>query len=246
MTGYFEACKEFKFKNGGGDVRQGPSLAIRVFGVGTLNGHRKIGRSGAVRGDRLVAIGDTGTFMATYLLANHNELSIIRDGKLSPTAEPTLKWPKPQLRAMTALASGGLVSAASDTSDGLLGAIGAIDNLARASNCGFELDLNDNLLPSVVLTASRHCAIDPWNIFFAWGDWAVAATIPAADFDRFKQVCEQERIQWRPLGVATAFARKISARRDGRIPEQIKALRNENFSSMGFNAGLKGHLDYIL
>jgi thiamine-monophosphate kinase len=112
MTGYFEACKEFKFKNGGGDVRQGPSLAIRVFGVGTLNGHRKIGRSGAVRGDRLVAIGDTGTFMATYLLANHNELSIIRDGKLSPTAEPTLKWPKPQLRAMTALASSDLVSAA--------------------------------------------------------------------------------------------------------------------------------------
>jgi thiamine-monophosphate kinase len=66
MRGYFAAMVEFGFRNGGGDIRQGPVLAARVFGAGTLVGARRVGRGGARAGDRLVVIGPPGSFMAHW------------------------------------------------------------------------------------------------------------------------------------------------------------------------------------
>jgi thiamine-monophosphate kinase len=243
LSGYFSACSAFGFSNGGGDVRHGPVLSIRVFGAGQCHHPYKVGRAGARSDERLVAIGPCGVFMATYLLALHQHQGAIVEGLLTPKAAETLRYPKPQLRQMSTLMKCGVLSSSSDTSDGL---IGAIDNLSRSSGCGFNLELNDSLLSSEVKAAASAHNVNAWNIFSSWGDWAVVATVSSKNSKVFEELCAQHAIEWTPLGYATADKGKVTATvNDGKICE-IAIIRNENFVSRGFNAGLKGHLDYML
>lgn len=242
MEGYFKALNAFGFRNGGGDLRHGPELAARVFGVGTLGGVRRIGRSGARPGDRLVVVGPAGSFMSRYLLAAEAE----RGGSVFPAATPDddpLRFPRPQLQAMRILAEHDLVLSASDTSDGLLGAIG---NIGRASRCGFALELHDDLLaPEVRSAAAIPRVASPWNLFFTWGDWSVAAVVGQERVAEFERICEQHVLDWRPLGWVTAEAGALDAVFNHR-DYSVTPIRNENFIDHGFNAGLQGHLDYVL
>lgn len=243
MQGYFRAMSTFGFRNGGGDLRHGPSLLARVFGVGVVEHERRIGRSGATPGDHLVVIGPAGSFMANFLLAMKAEEAGSREPK--PEASPELlRFPRPQLRAMQILARHDLIVASSDTSDGL---IGAVDNIASASQCGFHLTLDDaHLTPEVRAAAESYEVASPWNIFFAWGDWSIAAVIPAGRLTDFTAVCETNQIEWRVLGNATSDNRLTAQDHDSGKLFDLANVRNENFVSRGFNAGLSGHLDYIL
>jgi thiamine-monophosphate kinase len=86
----------------------------------------------------------------------------------------------------------------------------------------------------------------PWNIFFAWGDWSVAAIVRADRMDVFVDVCRSEGIEWRRLGHAKADP-GITAELNGNDQVfNVHVIRNESFVSHGFNAGLSGHLDFIL
>ncbi len=242
IGGYFKACSAFGFKNGGGDVRHGPKLVARVFGAGVCRHGQRTGRSGVKPGDRLALIGPGGVFMATYLLARHGDPGTVQDGRLLAQASEILRRPRPQLKAMQHLVSAGVVTAASDTSDGL---IGALDNLRRRSGTGLHLYLNHDLLSPTVVAAARAHGVDPWNVFVAWGDWSVAIAIPADKAEQFAELCDTHQIQHSMLGVATPEP-NIVACVDGGQPKRLTLIRNENFVSQGFNAGLAGHLDYIL
>jgi thiamine-monophosphate kinase len=242
MQGYFRACAQFGFQNGGGDIRQGQSLIARVFGVGLVE-HRKIGRGTAKPGDVLVSIGPTGQVMSTYLLALVGNSSVYADGTLTCKATEILRFPQPRLREMEQLGSAHLITAASDTSDGLLG---AIDNISRRSGLGFELELRPELLPEYVNQAAHHAKLDsPWNLFFCWGDWSIAATVSPKDIEQFRGLCLSEGIEFAVLGHMTSSGPATA--RIGRARALIlNILRNENFTSRGYNEGLSGHLEYIL
>ena len=244
IRGYFRACAEFGFRNGGGDLRCGRDLAIRVAAVGICRHGVDIGRSGAKGGDELMVVGSTGRFMGTYLLASKGWTQ--QGGPVAGLAKRTeeiLRFPRPQLDEMAALAEAGLVVAASDTSDGLLG---AIDNLARASGCGFELVLHDDMLPEVVREAAASAAVQPWNVYFAWGDWAVAVVVRSRDVDSFRAVCSERQIQWTALGRATTGKGGVVARLDGGTSRRMEIVRNENFVAKSFSGGVDAHLEYLL
>lgn len=243
MLGYFRALKTFGFRNGGGDLRHGPNLLARVFGVGTVEHTGRIGRRGAAPADHLVVIGPAGLFMANFLLAMKAEADGIETSAFTDSPE-LLRFPRPQLDAMQLLARHGLIAAASDTSDGL---IGAVHNIVRGSRCGFHLELHESLLAPEVRVAADLVEVDsPWNIFFAWGDWSVAAVVPAGRFSEFEDICKVHSFEYRYLGQAIEGDR-ITATKDGcQSCLELTIVRNENFVSRGFNAGLRGHLDYIL
>jgi thiamine-monophosphate kinase len=132
--------------------------------------------------------------------------------------------------------------AASDTSDGLLG---AIDNIARGSGCGFALELDDALLADEVREAAASPAVaSPWNLFFAWGDWSVAAVVGEDSIEAFEH-CREERIDWRPLGWAVPEPGALTASLHGQR-HAVTLVRNENFPVRSFNAGIEEHLDYVL
>lgn len=243
MHGYFRALSAFGFSNGGGDLRHGPSLHARVFGVGIVEHGRRIGRSGAKPGDHLVVIGPAGLFMATFILALSAEKEGL-EGATSGAAVEAMRFPRPQLEAMRVLATRQLISAASDTSDGL---IGAIENIAIGSGCGFHLCLDDGHLAKEVTEAANAYEVhSPWNLFFAWGDWSIAAVVPAGRLAEFDDVCQANGFESRHLGEAVTeeslTAQMVAS--DGKFA--LKVIRNENFVSRGFNAGIDGHLDYIL
>lgn len=242
IGGYFAACTAFGFRNGGGDVRHGPKLVARVFGAGQCKHGQRIGRGGMKPGDQLALIGAGGLFMATYLLALHADCETVTDGRLLPVAEEILRHPRPQLTAMRQLVNAGVISAASDTSDGLLG---ALDNLRRASSTGLMLEFRQEMLSPSVLRAAHAHRVDPWNVFIAWGDWSVAVAIPADRLQLFADVCMEHQIEHCMLGEAVEGMDVLSSV-DKAPPKQVTIIRNENFVTRGFNAGLASHLEYIL
>ena len=243
LEGYFRACSEFGFKNGGGDLRQGPELAMRVFATGTCPHPYKIGRDKAVVGNVLYVIGPAGQFMANYLIA---ESILENNAELPQAIEDILRFPRPQLKAMEILARYGLIVAASDTSDGLLG---AINNIAKKSQCNFHLTLSEKMLTPEVKQAAEVKNIDPWNLFFAWGDWSVAVAVCSEDKSKFEQVCHDNGIIYEQLGIVTEHKeekeKKTATIDDGPL-RGLTILRNENFTKQGFNAGLGNHLAHLL
>lgn len=243
LGGAFRACAEFGFANGGGDIRHGPRLEMRTFGAGTAPGRSRLGRSGAAPDDDLVLVGPAGEVMASFLLARSGAPEVVRDGQLLPDTETVLRFPRPRIEAMALLAERGLLSATSDTSDGV---VGAILNIAKASHCGFELELAADMLPDLVRRAAGASGYDPWNIYFAWGDWSVLATIPPTRLEEFAAACATERIAWTKLGRVSGARGTIRARVEGLGPYAVTPLRNENFTNLGFNAGLEPHLRHLL
>jgi thiamine-monophosphate kinase len=243
LGGYFCACTTFGFKNGGGDVRHGPKLAARVFGAGIRQHGRRLGRDGVSPGDHIAIVGPAGDFMATYLLAKHGDPATIDLGQLKPAAAEVLRRPRPQLEAMQRLAAAGAVTAASDTSDGL---IGAVENLCRSSNIGVQFNLRREIIPTSVSRAAELHGVDPWNLFMAWGDWSVVVAVPPNQIHPFEETCQEHGIRRCMMGIATTHAREMTATLDDGGLVRVSAIRNENFVSHGFNADLDDHLAFIL
>lgn len=237
VEGYFRASSTFGFQTLGGDLRQGSTLSARVFGVGNVTHGRRIGRTGARPGDHLVLLGDAGEFIAAFLHGERLGVSTLDAASLE-----RLRFPRPQSREMQALAAHGLVVAASDSSDGVLG---AIENIAKRSACAFELVLQDELISVTVMEEAKARELDPWNLFFFWGDWSVAAVIPKHMFMTFEHVTADANVRWLPLGQAIEGPPRIDAIVGG-VPRSVRPLRNENFVPRSFNAGVRSHVEEML
>lgn len=237
VTGLFRAYKELGFRNAGGDIRHGPTLAARITGVGLIEHAHAVGRDKASIGDRFVLIGRPGRFMAAYLLAR-----VYGSASLSKSQLDWLRFPRPMLSEMALLCQQGLIRSASDSSDGVLG---AIDNICRRSGCGLELELDRSLFGEDIIAAAEAYGCDPWNVFFCWGDWSVVAVVPEALFAKFNRVASEARILFTPLGRVVAKDEGAHAVIDAKR-RALAIVRNENFLSRGFNAGIAGHLEYML
>lgn len=235
VHGFFEAVSFYGFRNGGGDVRQSDRLKLHVFGAGHISGSQKIGRSGASPGDLVVLLGDAGSVMASYLLAKNGI-------ELSSEDLSRLRFPKPQFRQMISLTEESLIVACSDTSDGL---IGAMDNICKESRCGISLNLSHDFLKENVVQAAILEKLDPWNIFFCWGDWSLVSIVKKENYSKFESVCSAKDIDYQLLGSTTDAIGKIEAHLSSKL-QTVKKVRNENFIEHGFNSNFEGHLDYML
>ncbi|MEA3015344.1 MAG: thiamine-monophosphate kinase [Sphingomonadales bacterium] len=102
------------------------------------------------------------------------------------------------------------------------------------------------MLSDLVKGAAEATGYNVWNIYFAWGDWSVAATVPSGRVAEFAEICAGQSIEWVTLGTATEEVRHLEAQLRGGEARRLNILRNENFVSRGFNAGLQGHLQYLL
>jgi len=238
VDGYFSACAAHGFKTAGGDLRQGSSLVARVFGVGLVEHRRRIGRTGAAVGDHLVLLGPAGAFISAFLKAERLGARSLAELELE-----RLRFPRAQGECMQLFAAHDLIVAASDSSDGVLG---AIENIAKRSLCAFELHLESaSHLSPELSDEARIRGVDPWNLFFFWGDWSITAVIPQALFARFESVAAETRCSWLPLGRVVDGGSSIAGIVDGRRVS-IRPLRNENFLPRSFNAGVRAHVEEML
>ena len=75
------------------------------------------------------------------------------------------------------------ITAASDNSDGILGSLW---NISEKSKCAFMLNLDNIVLPQYILEFAAKNEINPWNLFFFWGDWQVIITLNPTSLKKFK------------------------------------------------------------
>jgi thiamine-monophosphate kinase len=237
MDGFLSACAEFGFGCVGGDVREAAELRMTVFGVGVVEHGARVGRSGMRVGDHLVLLGKAGAFIASYLAA-------LRTGHLEPdsTDSNNLRFPRVQLDPMAELCKAGLITAASDSSDGVMG---ALENLVVASNRRIQLELDRSMISAATLREAEAAALDPWNLFFFWGDWSVVACVPDDRWERFEALSDSRGFEHIELGRVIPGKVDILATVDGSLAK-VNPVRNESFRGTSFNAGIPEHVERML
>jgi thiamine-monophosphate kinase len=226
FDGMADACLAMGIPNGGGNIREAPRFECHGTAIGGLINALEITRHGACAGDDLYLIGPTGLFVSIYLKARRSGLSSLSDQELNVLVKPL-----PQTKSMVALANAGAVSAATDNSDGVLGAFW---NIAERSQVGIDVFLDPRLIPPYVAETAEIEGLDPWNLFFYWGDWQQLVAVPAISSDTFLTLAKASGTE--VIHVGRAFASTpILMGISSTERRQLSVLRNENFRSYSYN-----------
>jgi thiamine-monophosphate kinase len=237
FLGMASACTDIGIANAGGNVRAAPRFESHGTAIGIVPRNQKITRSGCRPGDRIFIIGHCGQFITAYFRARKLGIE-----KLSDREKTSLVRPQPQLRAMNILREAGVVRAASDNSDGVLGAIW---NIAERSECAVELNLDRSFIPDHVAAAAITEGVNPWNLMFFWGDWQVIVAVPFDRLSRFEQLVMRNRIAALPIGQALMGSTAIYGRLNGKR-RPMRLLRQENFTATSYNTNVDEQLKYML
>jgi len=236
--GISSACKHFKIMLSGGNIRAGRFFSSHGTAIGLLDkSNINITRKNCNVDDVLVSIGENGAFISYYLKGKElgfNSLNIAEKEKLIK--------PDSQIRAMRILSQNGLLTSASDNSDGILG---SFMNICERSNCGFLIDFDNIKIPNYINTISKRLGLNPWNLFFSWGDWQIIATVHYEKLSSFKKLSQDNDIKYTILGRATSDPLHISGILDNK-PVSLNCIRNENFKQHSYNNNILNHVDYLL
>lgn len=237
FDGMAAACHEFAIPNLGGNIRAAPHFECHGTAFGLVEHEHPLTRSGCRPGDIIVAVGECGRFISAYLQAKQNGL-----GNIAEDEQERLLKPRPRLIEMATLHQANVLTASSDNSDGVLGAIW---NIAERSACGVELELGaDSISPSVHKVAQEN-KLNPLNLALCWGDWQVIVAIAKNSLQTFMKVATDHKIEYTLLGKAVEGLPKLYGKLDGRrIP--LKVLRNENFAETSYNKNVHDHLVRML
>jgi thiamine-monophosphate kinase len=237
FLGMAEACETFGVLNAGGNIRSADSFSACGTAVGVIRSGSQIRRGGCKPEDLIVCVGTCGAFSSAYIRAKAIGLRCASDHDRT-----CLLRPKPRIQEMRILRDAGVVSAASDNSDGVLG---TLSNIAEASKCAIHLTLSDDSIPPDVRSIALEYGYDPWNLFFCWGDWQVVAAISSTKLAEFSDLARKHTIPFIPLGRAVAGAPAIYAVTDG-LTRPVRVLRNESFSQSSFTRDPEAQLNRML
>ena len=237
FSGFAEFCRAFSILSAGGNIREGRKFACHSTAIGVLPKGSVRGRSGCEPGDVIVCVGACGEFISAFLKAQQSGIS-----HLPRETRSILLRPKPQLEEMLALNRLGLFSAASDNSDGL---IGSLWNIAEASRCAIDFHMREEIIPRDVNEAANISDLNPWNLMVCWGDWAVIASVPAREYDRFVEEATSRRIRYLEIGRARQGDTAIYGIYENRR-RLLRVLRNEAFRMRSFANRPKGHIRDML
>jgi thiamine-monophosphate kinase len=239
---YFEgmdaACLAFGLRNAGGNIRVAPRFACHGTAMGVIPDACRITRNDCQANDYLVSIGKCGYFMSCYLKAQR--LGSI--GLLSESERSAILTPKPQLYAMNILRKYGILSSATDNSDGVLGSAW---NIAERSNVAFEIDFTESNFPRYVVEEALLHSVDPRNLFLFWGDWQIIATVKKSCIQQFNKIIASEGIEASIIGNARTGPPALFGSEGGAC-RPLRLLRNENFVDRSFNENPVSHVDYLL
>ena len=186
FEGMEEASGRHGIANGGGNIREASTFSCHATVLGTVPKGIRLRRNGARPGDFLVAVGECGQFAAAYVKAKQCGIDV-----LTPEEEACISRPFARIAEMQILCNKGLANAASDNSDGVLGALW---NIAEASDCSIEVDMAPEAIPESVAEAASEFGYNPWNFMFFWGDWQVIAAVSSDRSDEFWTTTKKHRI----------------------------------------------------
>lgn len=237
FDGVADACEAFGMRNAGGNINQGERFTCHGTAVGTVEAGKKIRRSGCPPEAFIVSIGECGLFAAAYLQALRRGLE-----GLDPLLYERLIRPQPRVREMLALAKDGLIVAASDCSDGL---VGTLWNISEASNCQIIVEIDESKIPDVVRDEARMANLDPWNLMFFWGDWQIVVAVLKERWTQFQTLALNEGIPYVILGHSEAGNAALFADCKGKRT-RLRLLRNEGFSAIDYDTADAQNINFLL
>lgn len=225
FAGIRSACKRFDMSLAGGNVAQGAVFSAHGFAVGEVQSGSAIRRVGCTPGDALVLIGDGGLFMSAFLTVDLQGWHA-----LTPDQHRSLMRPIPKVSVMQSLRERGLVRAASDDSDGVLGAIW---NVVSASGVAGEILADKIEWPLHVQQAAKLAGVDQRAIFFAWGDWQVVAAVNSQDVADVETICRAHNVGMFEIGRAVDGPPHLTWISHGKS-QAVTIVRNEAFTSSAY------------
>ncbi len=168
MAGFMQETSDASSILLGGDVSGSESIVISVTALGTVVTGAAITRSGARAGDIVGICGRSG--MAA------GGLRVLQRGLRSPRAlVDAFRVPEIDYSAGVRAAEGGATSMI-DVSDGL---VADLENIARESGVGIEIDTEKIVVPAELVSTAAAFGADPMAWILAGGDdHAFVATFP--------------------------------------------------------------------
>lgn len=229
VSGVAAACARFNLEHLGGNLREAAEFACHSTVVGETGGFPLLSRQGCRVDDVIVVLGPCGEFAAAYLLARRYGMD-----RLEEAAKLRLTRPLPLVGGMGALRDRGvLINAATDNSDGLLGAVW---NLAERSACRMVLEVEEWELSSRVRVAAEKLGVEPLRLALMWGDWNVVVAVSPSQYEPLKAACNDTAIESLRIGRVTAGEPGL-VRLVGDDLRETRVLRNEAFAPWNYSTG---------
>jgi thiamine-monophosphate kinase len=224
----------------GGNITDGEDFRCQAAVTGKVTGSRPpFSRHGAGVGDRLVAIGQSGSFWAGVLaLTNNYSVKSVSNAELVDA----MVRPVPQVEAGAELHRLGKVHACTDASDGLYY---AMYSLTVGQGLGFRVEASTIDYPDIVLEVAALAGIHPFRLVLGFGDMQLVAAVPDADLERVEAVADACGQHILTLGVVTDTGRLEMT--DNGIPHEMANFDNERLTSGSqFTAGLASYRKRLL
>ena len=173
--------------SGGDTVRSPGPLMVSVTVQGEIDREQALLRSGATPGDLLCLTGPLGGSSAGLLLLLHD---LDCPEQLRHTALTAHNRPVPRLAEAQFLAASGAVTAAMDTSDGLLK---DLSEICDGSNCGAILFADKIPVHAVACDIAPLRQIEPLEMALSGGeDYELLFTVSAARFPALAAAYQQQ------------------------------------------------------
>ncbi|MDY9923988.1 thiamine-phosphate kinase [Methanobacterium sp.] len=191
MDGVLYSCQDYEMGLMGGDTNQSDELILSGTGLGMVDKNKVLMKEGAQPGDVVAVTGPLGVAAAgfEFLLSpptvredlkknlNHSTLELIQKHALQPHA---------RLKEGIMLANTGIVTSATDITDGLASEVG---ELLEASKNRLGITLFETMIPLIPEVEEIAAALnqDPLDFALYYGeDFELLLTLQKDDFDHLK------------------------------------------------------------
>jgi thiamine-monophosphate kinase len=218
----------------GGNLKEGNSVCCEATALGVVRGGSPLSRRGAQPGEVICALGHTGLFWSGLLAL---EAGIALSEQDTELVRQALLEPIPLVEVGKRVRTHSLVSACTDNSDGLYGALWS---LSESSGVGVEIDADSFEYSDVVRRISDTVNTDVTRLAFGFGDLQLVCSSPQAKVGDLRSVCEDLSIGFSTLGRVTDGTDLLLIK-DGKSG-RLANLDNERFTrSSQFTAGLQSY-----
>ncbi|MEP1964261.1 thiamine-phosphate kinase [Tateyamaria sp.] len=218
--GAAKACNEFGAVFSGGDTKESNEAQVVGSSVGMIKKGTVWPRRAASAGDRILILGQIGDFLAGCI-----HLKRFSGDTLASSIKELICNPMPRMLEAEVLRSTGLVTSATDLSDGLFEALCNV----LPEGLGADLDYEKLPFSSAALNIIQTASLDPFCLSASVGDWAILATVAEDSVAGVLDLAERTGAEISAVGTIVSFP-EISVERDQKR-FKFNGVMNEHFRS---------------
>jgi len=210
LKGILDMCSKYDMKLIGGDTNESQELTLCGTCLGIVQKENVLMKDGAQLGDIIAVTGPVGLAAAGFeVLFNKNKFQDLNPNYKDRLLNHALN-PKARVNEGILLAKSGLITSATDITDGL---VSEIDELITANNYRIGMTLNEEILPipEEILEVANKTGKDPLEFALYYGeDFELLLTVKK---EGFKEI--EEKIPLYKIGNVTSSGKIEILHKDG-------------------------------